>query len=137
MRVVPAFDVAEEDEARVRVRREAMLRQTFTCERAEKAFRHMALTPLYVKSLTLLATPQRRAAPRVDDHAAALHRPRAHVPLQTPDDVLLRETLLRASDDVVDGRLVPLHADQNDPIECGIGLTVPAAEQPMSIRHAT
>ena len=40
MRIVPAFDVAEEDQARVRVRREAMLREAFTFERREEAFRH-------------------------------------------------------------------------------------------------
>ena len=36
MRIVPAFDVAEEDQARVRVRREAMLREAFTFERRER-----------------------------------------------------------------------------------------------------
>jgi hypothetical protein len=45
-----------------------------------------------------------------------------HVPLQTPDDVVLQEALLGASDNVGDGGLMPLHADNDDPIQGGIGL---------------
>ena len=40
MRAVPAFDVAEEDEPGVRMRREAMLREAFTLERGEETLDH-------------------------------------------------------------------------------------------------
>jgi len=58
------------------------------------------------------------------------------VPLQAPDNVLLGEALLRASDDLLNRGLVPLHADQHDPIGRGIGLSVPAANESMPMRHA-
>ncbi len=46
MRIVPALDVAEEDETCVRVRREPMFRQAFTFERGEKAFGHGVDAPI-------------------------------------------------------------------------------------------
>lgn len=48
--------------------------------------------------------------------------------LQTADDVLLREALRAAAGDVIDGRLVPAHAHDHDPVERCVGLTVTATE---------
>ena len=39
----------------------------------------------------------------------------------------------RATSSVVDGRLVPAHADDHDPVERRVGLAVAAAEEPMPV----
>ena len=56
--------------------------------------------------------------------------------LQAADDVLLRQALGGASADVVDGRLVPAHADDHDPLESRVGMAVAAAVEPMPIGDA-
>ena len=53
---------------------------------------------------------------------------------QAADDVFLRQALGGASSDVVEGRLVPAHADDHDPVERRVGLAVAAAEEPMPVR---
>ena len=50
MRIVPAFDVAEEDEACVRVGREAMLRETLAFEGGEKACRHRVVVRITTRA---------------------------------------------------------------------------------------
>ena len=56
--------------------------------------------------------------------------------LQAADDVLLRQALGGASADVVDGRLVPAHADDHDPVESRVGMAVTATVEPMPIGDA-
>ena len=48
--------------------------------------------------------------------------------LQTANDVFLGESLSGASGDVVDGRLMPTHAHDDDAIERRVGLAVAAAK---------
>ena len=55
--------------------------------------------------------------------------------LQTADDVLLGQALGRPSPDIVEGRLVPAHADGHDAVECRVSLTVAATKEPMPMRH--
>lgn len=50
MRIVPPFDVAEEDESRVRVRGEAMLRKTLAFERREEALGHRIIVGITTRS---------------------------------------------------------------------------------------
>ena len=54
--------------------------------------------------------------------------------LQAADDVFLGQPLTGASDNVVEGRLVPAHADDHDPVECRVGLAVASAEEPVPVR---
>ena len=50
MRIVPALDVAEEHQSCVRVRREAMLRETLAFEGREEAFGHRVDAPICQES---------------------------------------------------------------------------------------
>ena len=58
-----------------------------------------------------------------------------HESLQTAEDVLLGKALKRPAGDVVYGRLMPAHADDDDAIERGIGLTMPSSKETVAIRH--
>ena len=68
MRIVPAFDVAEEDEARVGMRRKAMLCEAFVFEGGEEALRHRIVVSVatrahrgaYAEELTPL--PERKSS---------------------------------------------------------------------------
>ena len=55
--------------------------------------------------------------------------------LQATDNVFLRQPLGGAGD-VINGRLVPAHADDHDSIERRIGLPVASAEQPVPVRDS-
>ena len=45
----------------------------------------------------------------------------------------LDSPLTGASDNVVEGRYVPAHADDHDPVECRVGLAVASAEEPVPV----
>ena len=56
--------------------------------------------------------------------------------LQATDNVFLRQPLGGAAGDVINGRLVPAHADDHDSIERRVGLPVASAEQPVPVRDS-
>ena len=56
--------------------------------------------------------------------------------LKATDNVFLRQPLGGAAGDVINGRLVPAHADDHDSIERRVGLPVASAEQPVPVRDS-
>src|SRR5712692_5356306 len=58
------------------------------------------------------------------------------VALQAADDLALGLALAGAPRDVLSGRLVPAHADEDDAVEGGVGLAVAAAVEPVADRLA-
>ena len=56
--------------------------------------------------------------------------------LKATDNVFLRPPLGGAAGDVINGRLVPAHADDHDSIERRVGLPVASAEQPVPVRDS-
>lgn len=48
--------------------------------------------------------------------------------------VFLRQALGGTAATVADGRLVPAHADDRDPVERGVGLPVASAQQAVPVR---
>ena len=104
-----------------------MLRQAFTFEGGEEVLGHRVDVPVCQKfAVDLRCSVQNRSCrsmilPQRREQLAG------DVPVEAPDNVLLGEALLGASDDVLNCGFVPLHANQDDPIEQGIGLSEPAA----------
>ncbi|SRR6266545_4377503 len=58
------------------------------------------------------------------------------VAFQAADDFAFALAFADASHDVVPGRLVIAHADEDDPIERGVRLAVAAAVEPVAVRLA-
>ena len=71
--------------------------------------------------------------PMIDHHS--LVDLSSQVALQAPDDVLLRESLLGPSSDVVNCRLVESHADDDCSIESRIRLAVASSIETVLVRH--
>src|SRR5215217_1583603 len=85
-----------------------------------------------VEGLTLLYTSSglgRVLRGHVLEHGEDLA---SHIALQAPDDLGLGLALLGAPGQVVPGRLVPAQPDDDDPVQRGVGLPIPAAVEAMA-----
>lgn len=137
MRVVPALDVLEDGEARLGLRLEPGAIEQLTLERGEEALANGVDAPYgaRVSSRGSCGFGACGALPVIGDETV-IHLA-GEVAFQAADDVFLRQALGRPAGEVVDGRLVPAHAHDDDPIERRIRLPMATPKEPVAVRDAT
>ena len=135
-RVVPALDEVEDREPRLAGRAQRDTIEQLAFERREKAFAQRIDAPICqdCRGGASGGLEVCCAQPVILDKGVVDLS--SDESLQATDNVFLRQPLGGAAGDVINGRLVPAHADDHDSVERRVGLPVTSAEQPVPVRDS-